>query len=288
MVAGGPELMWTVVRPNVSAQNSFLTAISRITNNDLKNRMESIEETVVAASEEFENAVAVTALHTLTETDGVAKVVTTDEMVDLYDQRFAKEGSAGRSIYDAIRSAPRFARCPLCGHGTVWTLDHHLPKRRFPALSVSPINLVPACMECNKFKLAAAPQTAADETIHPYFDNVENDLWLKANVIEVMPAALRFYVDAPNDWPVLLSERVRRHFEMLKLPYRYSVEAAREIINLEKVLARLSDSGGPHEVRNHLNEMAQSYASARVNSWQTAMYAALAENVWFSEGGFAT
>jgi hypothetical protein len=30
-------------------------------------------------------------------------------------------------------------------------------------------------MECNKFKLAVAPQTAGQETLHPYFDDIEDD-----------------------------------------------------------------------------------------------------------------
>lgn len=249
--------------------------------------MDAVENDVILASDEFEEAASTTTLHTLPETNGVGGIVTTQEMVALYDRRFAPEGSPGRFIYDAIRSAPRFARCPLCGHGTVWTLDHHLPKQRFPALAVSPLNLVPACMECNKFKLAAVPATAEDETLHPYFDDVEDDRWLEADVVEVRPAALQFYVSAPAIWTPLLAERVQRHFKMLRLSYRYGLEAAREVVNLEKLLADLFAKGGADQVKNHLAEMAETYAATRANSWQTAMYAALADSDWFCAGGFA-
>lgn len=279
--------MWTVDRPATSAQESFLTAISKIATRDLKERMEAVENNIVLASDEFEEAAVTTTLHTLPETAGVGGLVSTQEMVSLYDQRFAKEGSPGRRIYDAIRSAPRFARCPLCGHGTVWTLDHHLPKQHFPALAVSPLNLVPACMECNKFKLAAVPQTAEEETIHPYFDNVENDRWLEADVIQVQPAALQFYVSAPGNWSPLLAERVQRHFRMLKLSYRYGVEAAREVVNLANLMADLFVRGGTDEIRNYLEEMKQTHEAARTNSWQTAMYAALSASDWYCSGGFA-
>lgn len=278
--------MWKVQRPTTTSIESFCTTISRITNVDLKDRLESIEDDIVQASDEFEAAVTTVTLHTLTETNGVAGVITTEEMVETYDWRFAREGSPGRAIYDAIRSAPMYARCPLCGNGTVWTLDHHLPKRRFPALAVAPLNLVPACMECNKFKLATIPDTAEDETLHPYFDHVEDDSWLVAEVIEVQPAALRFSVHAPDHWSPVLAERVRRHFAMFKLSYRYSVEAAREIVNLEKVLTDLFAAAGMAEVRRHLTDLADTCEAARVNSWQTAMHKTLAASDWFCGGGF--
>jgi len=141
-------------------------------------------------------------------------------------------------------------------------------------------------MECNKFKLAATPKTAEDETLHPYFDDVEDEPWLVAEVVEVQPAALRFSVHAPNGWTPVLAERVRRHFAMLRLSYRYSVEAAREIANLEKALTDIFAKAGIAEVRRHLTDVADSCQAARTNSWQTATYRALAESDWYCGGGF--
>lgn len=278
--------MWKVQRPTITSIQSFRTSISRISDNDLRGRLESVEAEVAQASADFEAGAVAIMLHTFVETDGVAGIVTTKEMVDVYDLRFARRASPGRAIYDAIREAPPHARCPLCGNGTVWTLDHHLPKTSFPALAVAPPNLVPACMECNKFKLAATPHSAEDETLHPYFDDIEDDTWLVAEVVEVEPAAVRFSVQPPAGWSPVLSERVRRHFAMLKLPYRYGVEAGRELANLEKLLAGLFAKSGVAGVRQHLLDVAGTHESARVNSWQTAMYRALAASDWFCGGGF--
>jgi hypothetical protein len=173
-------------------------------------------------------------LHTLPNSDGVGGCVTTLEMVRLYDWRFARKGSPGRAIYDAIFSAAN--RCPLCGHGTVSTLDHHLPKTQYPALAVTPLNLVPACSDCNKNKINFVPVSSADETLHPYFDDVEDDTWLVAKVIEVAPAALRFRVQAPAYWSAILAERVRRHFRMLNLSHLYGAQSATEISNIRHYL----------------------------------------------------
>src|SRR6266446_4463738 len=57
---------------------------------------------------------------------------------------------------------------------------HHLPKSRYPDLSVSPINLVPCCMDCNTNKRAIFPTSGQEETLHPYYDNFEGEKWLQA------------------------------------------------------------------------------------------------------------
>ena len=40
-------------------------------------------------------------------------------------------------------------KCPFCGIGTVSTLDHYLPKSKYPALAITPKNMIPACRDCN-------------------------------------------------------------------------------------------------------------------------------------------
>ena len=43
--------------------------------------------------------------------------------------------------------------CPYCGEKmTVVELDHFLPKGQYPLLSIYSKNLVPSCVECNKYK----------------------------------------------------------------------------------------------------------------------------------------
>jgi 5-methylcytosine-specific restriction endonuclease McrA len=144
-------------------------------------KLEAIEDIIVDTSDTFELAAMATQLHTLPHMNNIGGQVSTREMASLYDRRFARKGSAGRPIYDAIFAAA--PRCPLCGHGTVSTLDHHLPKAHYPALAVAPLNLVPACADCNKNKIDITPMAGADGTIHPYFDDIEDDLWLVAEVL---------------------------------------------------------------------------------------------------------
>jgi hypothetical protein len=95
-------------------------------------------------------------------------------------------------------------------HRAISTRDHLLPKRLFPALAVTPDNLVGACADCNKAKLSFAPTTAEEVVLHPYFDDVEGGRWLDAQVVEDPVAAVIFRTQAVPAWPDALNEWVGR------------------------------------------------------------------------------
>ncbi|HDR6315494.1 TPA: hypothetical protein QCU53_002225 [Bacillus thuringiensis] len=72
------------------------------------------------------------------------------EMLKLYTDKLAKLKQPGRVYYDKLMDSPLNHMCPLCGSRPVDSLDHYLPKEKFPAFAISPINLIPACLGCNK------------------------------------------------------------------------------------------------------------------------------------------
>jgi hypothetical protein len=279
--------MWKLDRPINSAGSTYLACVSRVRNAGLKARLEAVEQDVIDASDAFEVAAATAALHTLAHTALVGGDITKVEMSAVYTYRFAKKGAPGRAIYDELMAAPAHGRCPLCGQRSVTTLDHHLPKAHFPALAVAPLNLVPACADCNKAKIDAVPHSSAEETLHPYFDEVENDLWLKASVLEIAPAALRFYVAPHKSWDNVTTARVRHHFKLLKLSDLYATQGAEELLSIRHELANLYAKAGADVVKDQLADRAESCRRARINSWRTASYEALSANDWFCEGGFA-
>jgi 5-methylcytosine-specific restriction endonuclease McrA len=266
----------------------FLTCISRVRNESLKARLEAVEPYIIAAATAFDVAATNVQLHTIpTHSDVGGRVrVTKDEMVAVYDGRMVHKESPGRQIYDEIITAPAQGRCPLCGQRDVTTLDHHLPKTHFPSLAVVPANLVPSCSDCNKVKLSVVPQTQEEQTLHPYYDDVENDRWLEATVVESRPAALTFEVRPPATWGNTKSLRATNHFAVFKLGPLYSSQAAAELSNIRHFLRVVHCQAGPEGVRNHLAEMSTSCEEANLNSWQTATYRALSSSQWYCEGGF--
>ncbi len=271
--------------PGVSARLSYTTSISRVRDSDLKGRLHAIVANVVNASDHFARSATSGRITSISPAVSVG-VVTGAELHAVYRDRFAKLRSPGRLYYDQIITSAPSGKCPLCAHRDVATLDHFLPQTFHPALVVTPLNLVPACSDCNKTKLNATPASEETVTLHPYFDNVEADEWLVAEIRETSPASVHFRVEPPTHWSSVLAARVTNHFDFFGLAELYSAQAAEELLNIRFYLQKLFDMGGVAGVTAHLNEMSASRARAHVNSWQTAAYKAFAASSWFCEGGF--
>lgn len=220
--------MWSLERPTLSARSAFATCISRVRNAGLAARLANAAPTIVAASAQFDRAARRHRLHEIATHDEVAPDITVGEMEKVYTQRMAKSGAPGRDIYDEIFASAPSGRCPLCMQRFVATLDHHLPKAHYPALAVAPLNLIPACSDCNKAKLDAVPATAEDVSLHPYYDDLGDEVWLTAIVVECRPSALRFEIARSRAWDDTLFARVNRHFRSLGLAALFASEAAEE------------------------------------------------------------
>ena len=204
--------MWKLAPPSHTARETFKTCIGRVRDVGLATRLATAADHVAAASQEFDKAARVGGIHEL---KALATGVGVEEMEKVYTQRMAKAGSPGRHVYDDILSSSPQGRCPLCTQRLASTLDHYMPKSRFPELAVAPLNLVPACSDCNKAKLAAMPTSAETVTLHPYYDDLGEDVWLRARVVELSPAAIRFDVLPPASWNAVLARQGEPSFQVV-------------------------------------------------------------------------
>ncbi len=278
--------MQPLARPGHSARSAFTTCIGRVRNPGLAARLSAATTTIVNASAAFDRAAAQGTLNQIVPIATVAPDITTEEMGKVYTQRMAKNGAPGRDIYDEIFVSSPQGRCPLCAQRSVATLDHHLPKAHYPALAVAPLNLVPACSDCNKAKLDAIPTCAEEVALHPYYDDLGGEGWLVARVVQTRPTALRFRVAVPAVWSPVLATRVLNHFQTLGLATLYASESAEELINIRHQLVTLRASDAVAGVRNELGRRAVSCEVGRQNGWRAAAYRAWHESDWFCAGGF--
>lgn len=106
-------------------------------------------------------------------------------------------------------------------------------------------------------------------------------------MVETRPPSLRFFVSAPEHWDDTSKKRVHAHFQDFNLSARYSIEASNELACLRYLLADYRENSGAEGVRRHLEVRAHAYANFHLNSWQTAMFQALAANEWYCEEGFS-
>mgnify|MGYP001218432966 CR=1 FL=1 len=270
--------------PACDACLSLETCISSLRDKNLRARLASIKPDIMAAEAQYKNCGENDALYTIAAKTAVANRVTVKEMENLYRGTFSRKNSRARQMYDKIKTASSI--CPLCAQGKVDTLDHYLAQSLHPALAVTPMNLVPACFSCNKAKLDRQPQNPGEQTLHPYFDEVDDGVWLFASVVEDRPPVVRFLADPPNYWPSIKQERVRTHFMIFELAALYSTHAASELLNIHLDLTRIAARGGPDDLKQHLAEQKESREAVARNSWQGAMYKALSESDWFCTEGY--
>ena len=225
-------------------------------------------------------------LHLVNSEQLVGEKVSASEMVKVYDTRMARKGSPGRRIYDALKLLPEHGLCPFCDQDHVSTLDHVLPKSKYPALAVTPDNLVGACQACNLAKSDFAPTCADNAPLHPYFEDISSERWLGAQVIEGPIAALVFYVVYVDAWPAALNSRIRNHFNSLGLGLVYGSQVAREISGHRGDLARVFAARGKLGVHEELRYRSNSWGVHGMNCWQSVAFGALSESDWYCGGGF--
>lgn len=277
--------MRLIVKPNLAARAVYETCISRVRNKTLKEKFRQISGSIEAADQEYQEKSAEQKWFLIESSNGVG-VVDKDDMEKIYTQRMAGQNGPGRAIYDQLKNSAANGICPLCGQQTVSTLDHFLPKSDFPALVVLPLNLIPACSDCNKAKLDKIPDCESKQTLHPYYDNVKNEQWLFAEVTETSPGSIQFYTSYVDAYDEVLNERIKYHFRVFNLGSLYMSNANSTVTEIQFRLSKLHEKGGKSAVKYYLKEEEESRRDNHVNSWNTAAYQAMMNSDWFCDGGF--
>lgn len=268
----------------------YTSCVSGVPIADLAARFNAATVDFLALANLYENRARINELYLFPSSpwgNGAAVVLgelTKDELTALYTNYMARRDQPGRSYYDQIMSLAPLGKCPLCGFGQVSTLDHFLSKARYPTFSVLPVNLIPACSDCNKGK-GSGVIDAQNQIPHPYFEEprIETDTWLYATVIETSPATASFSVIPPDYWPQDLARRVVNYTHDINLTARFAIEAASELTSLSDILSQLGTSQQIHE---YLVLITQVERSNRRNSWKAALYEALSESTWYREGDY--
>lgn len=285
--------MRVMARPSAVASDTFSLCVNGIVNDSLRERILELAHTFGLADVNYAAVGIAGALYTIAANNQkngeiVIGRVTKAELKDMYSYYLVDKSKPGRSIYDSMVASAPNGICPLCGVGHAVTLDHFLPKAKFPMLSVLPLNLIPACRDCNTGKLTAYATGFGEQSLHPYFDHGKyvSDQWLFASVMQTSPASVRFFVAPPSNWSAGDGERVVSHFTSLKLGERFSVLAAGELASINAVLKQYIGRMGPGAVREYLNACADAELGLHRNSWKAAMLLALASDDWFCQTGY--
>lgn len=279
-------MMWKRDKPHQTAQDTFQTCCSGVGRLIDRARILGVAPAIVAAVSDYENRASRGGLWEIPQHDNVAGTVTKTEMERLYDYHFARSKGVARHIYDSIMHWAVDGKCPYCEHRPVASLDHFLPKTKYVSFAVSPSNLFGSCNECNHLKSDLAPSSAEELFFHPYFEDITQDEWLAAKVVEATPCAVVFSPRPPGAWPKLKRDRLAAQFEFFRLRELYTAQAAVELSEIRAALRSHHAEGGAVAVNRELDMQYNSRRAHRINSWRTALYKSLSESAWYCDGGF--
>lgn len=282
--------MRSLPRPSLLVAQVFASCVDGLDDDsphgELKKQKAAASKALTEWEADYMAASTIGENYKIEQTSVRSALLSKDEMSWLYESRFAKAKTPGRALYDEIRAVALNVPCPLCARRDADTLDHYLPKASFPGFAITPANLVPACMQCNKAKGVHHASNASQQTLHPYFDRIDDEIWLRAEVVRGEIAALSFSVSPPESWSSTLRDRVIYHFGCFGLARLYASNAASELANIRWSMSSLFNVGGAGAVRERLLEMKLSHETNNPNSWSSASYRALSVSDWFCEVGF--
>lgn len=208
------------------------------------------------------------------------------DLIKLYKNKFCAKTHLARKYYDAIRNSSN--HCPFCGVNSVKTLEHFLPKKHFAFYTISPLNLLPCCWECNLGH--GSNINMADETtlhLHPYFDTIDNSIWLKAKIVIVNNEPnFVFEVDDDCGLDAPLISRLKKHHSLFNLDSLFSKNAGAEFNGLCHYLINSFHGGGIEDVIQSLQDHLDSYKMTKWNFWKPAFFRALMNCKWITSGEF--
>lgn len=199
--------------------------------------------------------------------------ISRDELIKVYEQKFANKNSSCRKYYDKIFTNAPYGICPICDVRPISNLDHYLPKSKYPLLVVTPLNLIPCCRDCNMDKSTHDIVTDTDATLNPYFDDISDVIWLAVTLDHEMSAV--YYIDAPECWPSVQRARVEKHFDVFKLQRLYGIHAIQEINDKRIQMKNILQRAGHEELYSFLKETKESAENSFLNSWRSALYRGL-------------
>lgn len=188
-----------------------------------------------------------------------------------------------KTLRDALFESAIKSKCPFCQISTHSTLDHYLPKEKYPEFSVLPQNLIPACDECNRHKrsLIVDNGTAVRLFIHPYYDVIPNVNFIKAR-LKVTKNILTIVYETYHN-PLLSAQQyahINNHFRTLKLAQRFNKSSIAELGDMRDTLKKLAKRG-PDVLKAKLVKQMKIYSNVGQNNWRRILFETLANDNLF-------
>lgn len=162
--------------------------------------------------------------------DNLSNLRITSKDDDIYTfssiQNYYSEYYSGRTLFKYREYMEQLVekRCPICDCSFAYsqvTLDHILPKSKFPFLSITPINLVPTCYNCNMRKNDGIPSKVLNPYFHGFSPFDYLTIIIKVNVEKPFESTIDINFADLNVVPQEQVMYIRENIDLYKLRQKY-------------------------------------------------------------------
>jgi hypothetical protein len=202
--------------------------------------------------------------------------------------KYISSAGAMAHLRAELMALARNGRCPFCGIGAAATLDHYLPKSRYPEFATLALNLIPACDLCNRSKGHKVGTVAEQQMLHAYFHQLPDEEVLQAHVFLQQTVVVRYELNQTPNLDDQTYARAQYQFKRLKLTQHFGRATNQELSDRRIALSLIYGAQRDgNAVRESLARDAESARQARGrNDWKTALLLALSRHNDFCAGGF--
>lgn len=252
--------------------------------------LSKLQQEIFSYGQEYEDKALISELCKL---DKTAFSEHGDELKKLYSNYFSSNKPVHaeiRKYYDLIltngeEDTNKIIKCPYCLSSMCSHVDHFLPESVYYGLVINPKNLVPSCHNCNTEKKAKTFKEVDKEIIqffHPYYDDLGEIIWLKANFkIEQNILIVNYFVDDTLPIEPKILKKIQYTFDELGMEKYLSDKASEtETTNLKSKFINKSfwKNLNNHEIKEILNSDFKLFRENHGNNhWLTALYKELSE-----------
>jgi 5-methylcytosine-specific restriction endonuclease McrA len=182
-------------------------------------------------------------------------------------------------ILESMRNRHKLPFCPCCGEpGKPGTLDHYLPKSKYPEFSIVVENLTPMCTDCQGLKGNDVKDEDGNKVyIHPYYDPIEQVL-IELDIRPPYENPSAFIASVPSDTLEPLKSLTKRHIKEIDFVDRFEEYCSNEYSDLLSTLAEEQEDESREPVSKTISRFLTKARKQSENRWEAIFYRGVLSN----------
>ena len=220
-------------------------------------RLNAIETQIQHCYDSYENAVNLAQVHILNPHGFVSPEK--DLLKKLYNSNCdaAKKIRIHHNLFTSRTKRTYNNKCPYCILSEPDTIEHILPKDKYPEYAIHLYNLIPCCSKCNRYKGEAVCDLAGNpNTLNFYYHDPEVCQFLEVDCIvdSYGQPAFKYKLEFPSSLDSIIASTIINHFNRLHLIDRYNEEVIKSYADLELTIKSVCKDKSLKEVLQFLQD----------------------------------